>query len=395
VDSQVGYNERDLVTTMTHSKVGSNFSTFTYVYDPATHLTSSLSNLSESTLTYTNDSTGELTAVTGGRTENYVYDANGNRTSANGHSYQPAGAGNRLLDDGVFTYMYDYEGNETIRTRKSDATVTTYTWDYRNRLTRVQSNDGGRNIDVTFTYDAFDRRIGKLSGGTQLWTAYSGANPYADFNGSTLTSRYLYGDEVDQLFARLDANPVTITWYLTDNVGSIRQLVDNAGTVQDTVTYGDSYGNNPSDSGRGARFKFTGREYDSETGLYYYRARYYDPAVGRFLSQDPIGFAGGDSNLYRYVRNQPARLSDPRGTDSITDQGIEDARRRAVLNKNIKDRNDACRKLGQLQQQLNGLSWDPDVPDTVIFWIEKQIDDEIQKIKRLTYEIGPRYRPDR
>jgi RHS repeat-associated protein len=172
------------------------------------------------------------------------------------------------------------------------------------------TNDGG-TVDDQFTYDAFDRRIGKLVGTTQYWTAYSGDNPYADFTGSTLTSRYLYGDGIDQLFARLTANPVTITWYLTDNVGSIRQLVDNAGAVQDTLTYRDSYGNNPSDNGTGDRFKFTGREYDSETGLYYYRARYYDPSTGRFLSQDPIRFAGGDSNLYRYVGNAPTIYTDP------------------------------------------------------------------------------------
>jgi RHS repeat-associated protein len=315
VDSELGYNERDLVTTMTHSKAGSNFSSFTYVYDPARHLTSSISSLSEGTLTYTNDSIGELTAVSGGRTENYAYDANGNRTSANGHSYGTPGAGNRLLNDGVFTYGYDNEGNETTRTRISNGAVTTYTWDYRNRLTRVQGS-----VDVQFTYDAFDRRIGKLVGATQYWTAYTGYNPYGDFNGTTLTSRYLYGDAIDQIFARLNANPVTVIWYLADNVGSIRRFVDNAGAVQDTVTYGDSYGNSPSDSGTGDRFKFTGREYDSETGLYYYRARYYDPAIGRFISQDPINFSGRDANLYRYVTNRPVNSIDRIGlaTDLIT-----------------------------------------------------------------------------
>jgi RHS repeat-associated protein len=295
--------------------------------------------------------------------------------------------------DGVS--FYDHEGHVT--TKVGNGLTMTFSWDHRERLTEVQSSGGPQgNQDDTFTYDVFDRRIGKHKlDGPQLWTAYSGNNPYADFNGSTLTNRYLYGDDVDQLFARLDANPVTITWYLADNVGSVRQLVDNAGTVQDTVTYGDSYGTNPSDSGTGDRFKFTGREYDSETGLYYYRARYYDPAVGRFLSQDPIGFAGGDTNLYRYVRNQPARLSDPLGTDSITDQGIKDAQRRANLNKNIRDRNDACRRIGQLQQQLDALSWDPDVPDTVIFNIERQLDDLHQTLDRLNYDIGYRYRPDR
>ena len=58
---------------------------------------------------------------------------------------------------------------------------------------------------------------------------------------------------------------------------------------------------------------FTGREYDSETGLYFYRARYYDPKIGRFISEDPIGFQGGDLNLYAYVRNNPVNRTDPYG----------------------------------------------------------------------------------
>ena len=63
----------------------------------------------------------------------------------------------------------------------------------------------------------------------------------------------------------------------------------------------------------GDRFKFTGREFDATTGLYYYRARYYDPALGRFTSQDPLGFGAGDANLYRYGSNDPLRYTDPTG----------------------------------------------------------------------------------
>ena len=84
----------------------------------------------------------------------------------------------------------------------------------------------------------------------------------------------------------------------------------------DHVVY-DSYGNITSESSpaNGDRFKYTGREYDAETGLYYYRARYYDPTTGRFIAQDPRGFAAGDANLYRYVGNGPTRAGDPTGLD--------------------------------------------------------------------------------
>jgi RHS repeat-associated protein len=106
----------------------------------------------------------------------------------------------------------------------------------------------------------------------------------------------------------------TVAWYLPDRLGTVRNISDSSGTLIDTIIY-DSYGNVTSETNatNGDRFKFTGREYDSSTGLYYYRARYYDPAVGRFMRQDPMGFAAGDANLYRYVANGPLLHSDPTG----------------------------------------------------------------------------------
>jgi RHS repeat-associated protein len=171
--------------------------------------------------------------------------------------------------------------------------------------------------DDKFTYDVENRRIGKntLSGG-QSWTAYDGVNAYADFNSSgSLTYRYLFGNAIDFLLARVDTsgNPM---WYLTDKLGSVRENVDGSANVLDSITY-DAYGNILSESSpsNGDRFKFTGREWDSEIGQYYYRARYYGPAAGRFISEDPLSFAGGDTNLFRYVRNRPNLMVDPRGLD--------------------------------------------------------------------------------
>lgn len=170
-------------------------------------------------------------------------------------------------------------------------------------------------MDVHFTYDAFDRRIGKLSGGVQQWTVYDGLNPYADFNGSTMTTRYLYGNGVDDILARTDAAGNNTAWYLKDQLGSVRLIVSAAGAVLYSVNY-DSFGNILSQSGSGGdRFKFTGREWDAEIGLYYYRARYFDPGTGRFLSEDPLQFGAGDVNLYRYVGNGPNKDTDPLGLD--------------------------------------------------------------------------------
>ena len=76
-----------------------------------------------------------------------------------------------------------------------------------------------------------------------------------------------------------------------------------------------------SDATKSSRNLYTGREFDAETGLYYYRAKYYDPATGRFLSEDPIGFLNGDRNLYVYVGNQPTAKTDPSGLQSLDPSG--------------------------------------------------------------------------
>jgi RHS repeat-associated protein len=168
------------------------------------------------------------------------------------------------------------------------------------------------------TYDVFDRRIGvatTINGvTTQMWTVYDGANTYADFDGNgNLTNRYMYGLAIDQLFGKMDASGNT-RWYLTDILGSVRQIANPTGGVLDTVNY-DSFGNILSESspGNGDRFKFTGRELDSIDGQYYYRARELDPGTGRFASADPLGFGGGDVNWFRYVSNTPVDSIDPLG----------------------------------------------------------------------------------
>lgn len=99
-----------------------------------------------------------------------------------------------------------------------------------------------------------------------------------------------------------------------DGLGSITTLTAANGTVAETHTY-DSFGNGNTTNSTGSLtnyFRYTGREYDTESGLYFYRARYYDSSLGRFLSEDPVGFDEG-TNSYRYVRNDPALLIDPSG----------------------------------------------------------------------------------
>src|SRR5262249_280120 len=131
---------------------------------------------------------------------------------------------------------------------------------------------------------------------------------------NSLQTRRLYLDGVDQVFARITASGGAAAWYLPDRLGSIRDLTDATGAIQDHLNY-DSFGNVLSESSPafGDRYRFTGREFDSATGLQYNRARYYDPSIGRWTSQDPVGFDGNDVNLYRYVGNRPTTATDPTG----------------------------------------------------------------------------------
>jgi RHS repeat-associated protein len=101
---------------------------------------------------------------------------------------------------------------------------------------------------------------------------------------------------------------------LSNQQGSVRDVIDNQGKVLNHIRY-DSFGNIVSQTNANVNFRFgyTGREFDKETGLYYYCARYYDAAIGRFISEDPMGFGAGDSNLYRYVGNSATNYTDPTG----------------------------------------------------------------------------------
>lgn len=144
--------------------------------------------------------------------------------------------------------------------------------------------------------------------------AYDGDNLIEETGSTgTATARYAVGLNIDEPLAILQGT--TTDYYQADGLGSITSL-SNSSAEAETYSY-DSFGNLTASSGSVInRFRYTAREFDSETGLYYYRASYYDPVTGRFLNQDPIAFVGG-INLYRYVRNNSPTLRDPSGKLAI------------------------------------------------------------------------------
>jgi RHS repeat-associated protein len=291
--------------------------TYTYGYDNASRVTTQVN--ADGTYTYTYDNANELTAAykNGTQVESYSYDSNGNRT---GTGYSTTVMNETATSPGT-TYTYDNAGN--MITSKTGSTTTTYTYDYRNRLTEVTT---GGTVVATYTYNAMNQRIGVKDNGTQTWTVYDGtsadANPYADFNSSgSLTERYLFGAGVvtgavmPVILARTSSGGTT-AWYLTDNLGSVRDIVGTSGNELDHIVY-DSFGNivTETNATNGDRFKFAAMQCDSTTGLQFDHARWYTAADGRFFTQDPLSFTAGDTNLYRYVRNTPLNAVDPNGMD--------------------------------------------------------------------------------
>jgi len=140
---------------------------------------------------------------------------------------------------------------------------------------------------------------------------YNGQRIIEERVAGLTSAQYIYGLGVDEVLWSSSAQSY---YYLTDGLGSVRQITDATGIVLQWYNY-DVFGAptvaNPVNQ---SRFEFAGREYDPETGLYHYRARAYSPVLGRYLQRDPIGFAD-DYNLYRYVKNNPINFTDPSGLE--------------------------------------------------------------------------------
>ncbi len=168
---------------------------------------------------------------------------------------------------------------------------------------------------ASFSYDAFGRRTGKTIQGTTTNFVYDGLNPVQEKNGATVTANLLTGLGIDEFFARTDG--VGVRALLPDALGSTVALGDNTGTLQTQYTYEPFGFASQTGAASTNSYKFTGREKDG-TGLLYYRARYYHPRLQRFISEDPIGFAGRDVNLYAYVWENPLAYVDPSGQTGAT-----------------------------------------------------------------------------
>ncbi|MEC4020976.1 RHS repeat-associated core domain-containing protein [Streptomyces sp. H27-D2] len=214
------------------------------------------------------------------------------------------GKDNRLTSLGGRSFTYDQDGQ-----LQSDG-LRDYTWNARGQLTGLAKAGG---TAASFGYDPLGTRSAKTANGATRKFLTDGSNPLAEQNGAGETQATVATSGLDEFLTRSEGGKTQV--YLTDALGSVVGLADADGTIATSYAY-DPNGT-PTSSGAATSnpYTFTGRE-DDGTGLLYYRNRYYDPQTGRFISQDPIGYAGGP-NLYQYALSSPTTYTDPSGNSPM------------------------------------------------------------------------------
>jgi RHS repeat-associated protein len=176
-------------------------------------------------------------------------------------------------------------------------------------------------VAATFGRDGRNRDVKRTINGTTTYLIYDGWNLVAEYDAAGAhTTRYIHGPQVDEILAKVTTTSTTLP--LHDALGSTIAVADGSGAVLERVYYSDAFGTptfkdaagSPlAGTSTGTRFLFTGREWLAALNLYDYRNRTYSAELGRFVQTDPIRFAAGDMNLYRYVANSPVNWGDPLG----------------------------------------------------------------------------------
>jgi RHS repeat-associated protein len=309
VNSTYSYDNLSRLLSVTHANGGTTLDGASYTVDNVGNRLTRTALPGGTATTFGYDNIYELLSATQSGTpkETYTYDPVGNRLSSLAGSGWSNNTSNQLIARPGITYTYDNNGNTLT---KIDSTGTsTYTWDFENRLTSV-SLPGTGGI-VTFKYDPFGRRIEKTTSSTTSIYAYDGVNLVEETNASGVAVvRYAQTGNMDEPLVILRSSATS--YYAADGLGSVTSITNSSGANIATYTY-DSFGNLTASTGSLANsLRYTGREFDSETNLHFYRARYYDPQLGRFISEDPIKFYAG-VNFYAYALDSPTNWIDSSG----------------------------------------------------------------------------------
>ena len=370
------YDTLNRLTDLTHTDpLAAVLNDYGFTFDDASQITQ-ITDVDGPT-DYNYDDNSRLTSAddvnnTSGGDETYTYDANGNRISSNLHgSGYVTGDANQVLSDGTYNYTYDDVGNLITRVNIATGQFRGFDYDHRNRLTRVTDRASAGGIitqEVNYTYDALNRRITKTvdtdgdGAGGEVAThfVYDREDVILDFTDSdgsgpiapVLAVRYLHGPGADMILAQEDVVASTVLWLLTDHLGTTRDLVDASGGLVNHIKY-DSFGNvvSQTNANQSTRYLYTGRELETETGLYYYRARFYDSTLGKFIQRDPMGFIDG-TNYYEYVGSNSISFNDPTG---LFVSGADRERLQPQFNEAHRNAQQRAADLARLQQLISRL----------------------------------------
>jgi len=252
-----------------------------------------------------------------------AFNDNGSSTSRTHNSVH------ELTAIGATALTYDTKGNLT-----TNSNAQTYAWDFENRLTSTVVPTGSTIGTVgthSYKYDALGRRVSKTVAGTTTTVYVSdGLQEIAEYaNGGAANApqiQYVFGSYIDEPLMMISGS--NKYYYHSNNLYSVAALTDSGGSVVERYRY-DPYGKVTilaadgvtlrTASSYGNPWTFTGRRSDGETGLMFYRARYYSAELGRFIGRDPIGYMGSPWNLYEYVNAKPNFAADPLGLGDLED----------------------------------------------------------------------------
>jgi RHS repeat-associated protein len=334
------YDRADRLTQVASGPVGpaQPFSVFTYAYDAAGNRVSqvevqqALNGGQPMTTTYSYDPSHRLTQVSyGAQARAYTYDAVGNRLSEQGtdpvggaldrtFQYDRINSLTRITDNNIAANSIDYEfdANRNLTAKVKNGQRSEFVYDVRDQLIAATVN----GATTRFDYDASSMRVKKIGDGSETRYLYDERSVLLEYDGAlATTAKYDYGYA---LLALSTANPVpgqpAHQFYMLDGLGSTANLADENGNLVQSYRY-DAFGRTLDQAGSSSNARlYTGHYRDGETGLDYFGARYYDPEIGRFLTQDAYqGQPGSPPSLHRYLyaNANPLRYIDPTGYASV------------------------------------------------------------------------------